>query len=61
LEKKDGSIKEYTANMQPQIKDRITTGQKDALLAKYSEELLRKYPYQIYADKIKDIDPLNIP
>ncbi|TKJ39591.1 MAG: hypothetical protein CEE38_02390 [Planctomycetes bacterium B3_Pla] len=61
LEKKDGSIKEYTANMQPQIKDRIMTGQKDALLAKYSEELLRKYPYQIYADKIKDIDPLNIP
>ena len=61
LEKKDGTIKEYSVDMFMQVKDRIMTGQKDALLAKYSEELLRKYPYQIYADRIKDVDPLNIP
>jgi hypothetical protein len=23
-------------------------------------EALKKYPYEIYSDKIKDIDPMNI-
>jgi hypothetical protein len=61
LEKKPGTPKEYAANMDPQIKDKIMTEQRDALLAKYSKELLRKYTYQIYLDRIKDIDPLDIP
>jgi len=61
LEKKPGTPKEYAANMDPQIKDKIMTEQRDALLARYSKELLRKYTYQIYLDRIKDIDPLDIP
>jgi hypothetical protein len=61
LERKPGTPKEYAANMDPQIKDRIMTKQRNALLAKYSKELLRKYTYQIYLDRIKDIDPLDIP
>jgi len=61
LEKKPSAPKEYAANMDPQIKDKIMTEQRDALLAKYSKELLRKYTYQIYLDRIKDIDPLDIP
>ncbi|MBC8218345.1 MAG: peptidyl-prolyl cis-trans isomerase [Planctomycetes bacterium] len=61
LEKKPGTPKEYAANMDPQIKDKIMTEQRDALLAKYSKELLRKYTYQFYLDRIKDIDPLVIP
>jgi len=61
LEKKPGAVKEYTANMEGQIKDRIMTEQRDALLAKHNKELLRKYAYKIYLDRIKDIDPLDIP
>jgi hypothetical protein len=61
LEKKPAEPKEYTANMDPQIKDRIMTEQRNALLAKHNKELLRKYTYQIYLDRIKDIDPLDIP
>lgn len=61
LEKKPGELKEYTANMKGQIKDKIMTAQRDALLAKRNKELLRKYTYKIYFDRIKDIDPLDIP
>jgi len=39
----------------------MVSEQRNALLEKYGKELLEKYQYEIYADKIKDIDPLNIP
>jgi len=42
-------------------KERIVSEQRDALLAKYGSELLKKYPYKVYTEKIKDIDPLDIP
>jgi len=61
LEKKPAVPKEYAPNMDPQIKDRIMTEQRNALLAKYSKELLREYTYEIYLDRFKDIDPLDIP
>ncbi len=61
LEKKPGTLREYTANMEGQIKDRIMTEQRDALLAERNKELLQKYAYKIYFDRIKDIDPLDIP
>ncbi len=61
LEKKPGTVKEYDAKMDSQIKNRMTTEQRNALLAAYSKELVRKYTYQIYVDRIKDIDPLDIP
>ncbi len=61
LEKKPGEVREYTANMDGQIKDKIMTAQRDALLARYSKELLQKYTHKIYLDRIKDIDPLDIP
>jgi hypothetical protein len=47
--------------MEQQVKNRMMDEQFKALVAQYGKELLSKYPYQIYADKIKDIDPLNIP
>ena len=28
--------------------------------ADYCLEILKKYPYDIYSDNIKDIDPMNI-
>ena len=61
LEKNPGEVKGYSENMGRRAKERIVSEQRDALLAKYGDELLKKYPYKIYAEKIKDIDPLDIP
>ena len=61
LEKTPGQVKQYSSDMGSRIKNRMMSEQNKALVTKYGNELLRKYPYQIYADRIKDIDPLNIP
>lgn len=61
LEKTPGQEKPYSSNMDGQIKSRIMSELNKALIAQYGKELLKKYPHQIYSDKIKDIDPLNIP
>ncbi len=61
LEKNPGEVKEYSSDMENRVKWRMVGEQRNALLEKYSKELLGKYPYEIYADRIKDIDPLDIP
>lgn len=61
LEKTPGKEKQYSANMERQVKSRIISEQNKALIALYGKELLKKYPHQIYPDRIKDIDPLDIP
>jgi len=61
LEKKPGQVKPYSNEMAKQVKGRIMSEQKKTLVAQYGQELLKKYPYKIYPDRIKDIDPLNIP
>ncbi len=61
LEKKPGQVKEYSSNMQNRIRLKIQSKRRKEALQKYQKELLEKYSYEIYADRIKDIDPLNIP
>jgi hypothetical protein len=61
LEKKPAELKEYSADMKDQVKGRLMDAKRNALLADYRKELLSKYSYEIHADKIKDIDPLDIP
>jgi len=61
LEKNPGKVKGYSDNMGQRVKERIVSEQRDALLAKHGNELLKKYPYKVYTEKIKDIDPLDIP
>ncbi len=61
LEKNPGKVKGYSKNMGQRVKERIVSEQRDALLTKYGNELLKKYPYKIYTEQIKDIDPLDIP
>ncbi|MHC4172470.1 MAG: peptidylprolyl isomerase [Planctomycetota bacterium] len=61
LEKRPGTVKEYSSDMENRVKSRMVDQQRDALLERYGKELLGKYPYEIYADRIKDIDPLGIP
>ena len=61
LEKKPGKVKEYTSDMKGNVKMKMQNEQREAILEKYRNELLKKYPYEIYAERIKDIDPLDIP
>jgi peptidyl-prolyl cis-trans isomerase C len=60
LEKKPAQMKEYSSDMNNSIKWRIIGEKKNKILADYRKELLQKYPYEIYADRIKDIDPLKV-
>jgi peptidyl-prolyl cis-trans isomerase C len=67
LEKKPAELKEYSpqdalrrSDMKDQIKSRAMDEKRNALLAKYRQELLEKYPHKIYADRIKDIDLLSL-
>jgi peptidyl-prolyl cis-trans isomerase C len=61
LEKKPGEIQEYTEKMNDNIKRRMMDLRRKEILDKYGEEVLKKNPYQIYEDRIKDIDPWDIP
>lgn len=61
LEKNPGKVKEYSSDMKDNVKWKMVSEQQNALLGKYGRELLKKYPNEIYADRIADIDPLNIP
>ena len=60
LEKKPAESKEYNEQMLPRIKDRMMTRQREALLAASRKKLLEKYTHQIYAEKVKEIDVLDI-
>lgn len=61
LEKNPGEVKDYSSDMEQRVKEKMLSEQKDAILAEYGKELLKKYQYKIHADRIKDIDPLDIP
>ena len=61
LEKKPAMLKEYSDDMKGRVRSRMMDEQRNVILEKYRKELLEKYSYEIYAENIKDIDPLNIP
>jgi hypothetical protein len=61
LEKTPGKPKEYAPAMESQIKNRMINQRGTELIARYGQELLKKYPHQVYPERIKDVNPLNIP
>jgi len=61
LEKTPGKEQPYSKNIEQQVKNRMMSKQNETLLDVYGQELLKKYPYQIFPDAMKDINPLNIP
>jgi hypothetical protein len=52
---------EYSDDMKRRVEMKMMEIKRSEALAKYRKELLEKFSYEIYADKIKDIDPLDIP
>jgi hypothetical protein len=61
LEKEPWKTLEYSENLGNAIKNLMISERSDALLEKCGRELLEKYPHEIFSDRIKDINPLNIP
>jgi len=61
LERRPAQPREYSESMKGNVKGRMMDEQRRAILAKYREELLKEYSYEIYTDRIKEIDPLDIP
>ncbi|MHC4459990.1 MAG: peptidylprolyl isomerase [Planctomycetota bacterium] len=61
LEKTPGQLKEYSSDMKQHIQMRMLEEQRNTILENYRKELLEKYSYEIYGERIRDIDPLNIP
>ncbi|MBA7602613.1 hypothetical protein ES703_09709 [subsurface metagenome] len=60
-EKKPGETKEYSSDMNNRIKSKMQQDQRNAILENYRKELLEEYSYEIYAERIRDINPLDIP
>jgi len=61
MEKTPAKIKEYSADMNREIESKVLTKQRNAALEEYRKELMEKYSYEMYADRIKDVNPLDIP
>ena len=61
LEKKPGLLKEYSTDMNNNIEMKMLTEQRNSAVEKYRKELLNKYSHEIYPDRIRDINPLDIP
>jgi uncharacterized protein YneF (UPF0154 family) len=60
LEKNPGRMRAYS-KAESAVKRRIRREQREAAAAKHRKELLEKYSYRIYSEKIKNIDPLATP
>jgi len=61
LEKNQGTTPEFSEQAANRAKQAVQTRRRLALTEKYCKELLGKYSYKIYAERIKDINPLDIP
>lgn len=61
LEKTPSTLTEYSVDNKRRIESKMMEQQRNTTLEKYRKDLLEKYSYEIYADKIRDIDPLDIP
>jgi hypothetical protein len=60
LEKKPGEIEDLSENIKGIARDSMMSEHRKAVIADYRKQLLKKYPYKIYTNRIKNIDPLDI-
>jgi len=61
LEKSEGTTPEFSEQAANRAKLAVQTERRLAVTEEYCKELLGKYSYKVYAERIKDIDPLDIP
>ncbi len=61
LEKHPGTIPQFSEKSADRVKRTMQSKERLAAMERYRRELLKKYTHKIYADRIKDINPLDIP
>ncbi len=60
IEKTPSAAQPYSDSVKNQVKSALMTARRDEIMARFEAEMLKKYPHEIYADKIRDIDPLEV-
>jgi peptidylprolyl isomerase len=60
LEKTSAKAQPYSERLANSIKWTLLADQQQRVLEEYRAELLKKYPYEIFGERIKDMDPLEI-
>ncbi len=60
IEKTPSVAQPYSDSVKNQVKSALMTGRREAIMARFEAEMLETYPHEIYADKIQDIDPLEV-
>ena len=61
LEKHPGTMSEFSEKVPDRVKRTMQSEERRAAMEQYQKDLLKKYTHKIYADRIKDINPLDIP
>jgi hypothetical protein len=60
LEKTPAKPQAYSEQLANNLKWTLLADQRQQILDEYQDQLLKKYPYEIFGDRIKEIDPLEI-
>lgn len=60
LEKTPAKAQPYSEQLANSVKWTLVADQRRQVLDEYQAELLKKYPHEIFGDRIKDLDPLEI-
>lgn len=60
VDKTPAKDRPYSDQLRDTVKYMVLGERRKALLDRYEEELLQKYPHEVDADRIRDIDPLDV-
>lgn len=60
IEKTPAEIRPYSDSVKSQVQSAMTAQRARENLERYGASLLDKYPHDVYAEKIEDIDPLRV-
>jgi peptidyl-prolyl cis-trans isomerase C len=60
LEKAPSEARPYTDSLKSQVKSALMSQRQAKLMADYEAEVLEKHSYEIYAERLADIDPLEV-
>jgi hypothetical protein len=60
LEKTPAKVQPYSEPLANNVKGALVAEQRQRVLDEYQTELLKKYPHEIFSDRIKGLDPLEI-
>jgi hypothetical protein len=61
IEKKPGKVQEYSSGVAREVKGKMRRQQREAVMVGHRKKLLEKYPYKIYAERLKGVNPFEKP